>query len=316
MKLPNFFISILLLIISCGRENQNANHEKNSKDLLSEQMQSDSLLRKNILKIINSYKAQTGAAVMDLQTGDTITFFNQKHYPMQSVFKFPLGMAVLDRVDRKQLSLDQKINLDKSDMHKNTYSPLRDKYPDGAEIPLSEILDYTVSKSDNNGCDKLFRIIGGPDSADAYIKSIGINEIKISADENAMHHDETVQFTNWSTPYGMIQLLNIADKGSKLSESSNDFLTKMMRETPTGPKRIRGLLPEGTIVAHKTGSSGMNDKGITDATNDVGIVTLPNGKKYAVVVFVSNSTETDEVNENIIAQISKTAYDYYLEKYK
>ena len=85
-----------------------------------------------------------------------------------------------------------------------------------------------------------------------------------------------------------------------------------MTETSTGQKRIKGLLPAGTNVAHKTGTSGTNDKNVTSAINDAGIVTLPNGKKFAVVVFVSNSIDNTEISEKIIAKITKAAWDYYL----
>ena len=84
-----------------------------------------------------------------------------------------------------------------------------------------------------------------------------------------------------------------------------------MVETTTGPKRLNGLLPKGTIVAHKTGSSGADDSGITAALNDIGIVTLPDGRKFAIAVFVSNSKENEETNERIIADISKMAWDYF-----
>lgn len=272
----------------------------------------DTALRNNINRIISSHRAETGAGIMDLKTGDTMTFNNNKHFPMQSVFKFPLGMAVLALVDSGQFALDQKIGLNKNDLLENTYSPLRDKYHTGnKDITLSEILEYTVSLSDNNGCDKLFRLTGGPEAADRFVKSLGINEIQITTNEEEMHRDENAQFTNWSTPYGMLKLLEILDKGSRLSASSNQYLTNLMVQTPTGPQRIKGMLPSDAVVAHKTGSSGTNENGISQATNDAGIVSLTNGKKFAIVVFVSNSIETPETNERIIAEIAKTVYDYF-----
>ncbi len=87
-----------------------------------------------------------------------------------------------------------------------------------------------------------------------------------------------------------------------------------MAETPTKPNRIKGMLPSSTIVAHKPGTSSTNSQGITAATNDIGIVRLPNGKHFAIVVFVADSPEKEPVREGLIAQISKTAWDYYLNK--
>ena len=80
--------------------------------------------------------------------------------------------------------------------------------------------------------------------------------------------------------------------------------------------RIKGQLPEGTIVAHKTGSSDTNEEGIIGAANDIGIVTLPNGRHFAISVFVTNSKENDETNEKIISDIAKAAWDYFQDSTK
>jgi len=87
-----------------------------------------------------------------------------------------------------------------------------------------------------------------------------------------------------------------------------------MAATNTGKVRIKSQLPPGTIVADKTGSSDTNKEGITAAVNDIGIVTLPNGNHFAICVFVSNSKESETVNDKIIADISKLAWDYFKEK--
>ena len=87
-----------------------------------------------------------------------------------------------------------------------------------------------------------------------------------------------------------------------------------MTETTTGKKRIKGQLPESTIVAHKTGTSGTNEKGISAAVNDIGIVTLANGKHFIITIFVSNSYENEEINEKIISDISKLTWDYFMNK--
>ncbi len=86
---------------------------------------------------------------------------------------------------------------------------------------------------------------------------------------------------------------------------------KLMTDASTGPKRIKGLLPAGTIVAHKTGTSPTNSEGLSPATNDVGIITLPNGKHLAIAVFVCNATDDEATREGVIAKITKAAYDFY-----
>jgi len=120
-----------------------------------------------------------------------------------------------------------------------------------------------------------------------------------------------VQYTNWCKPADVVRLLDLFYSGKVLSKSSNDFLYKIMTETTTGPKRLKGLLPADAVVAHKTGTSGTNDEGLTPATNDVGIITLPNDKHLAIAVFVCNSKADDVTRDLVIAQISKAAWDGY-----
>jgi len=84
-----------------------------------------------------------------------------------------------------------------------------------------------------------------------------------------------------------------------------------MTETPTGLRRIKGSLPAGTIVAHKTGTSGTVN-GLTAATNDVGLVTLPDGKHLAISVFVSDSTADEATREETIAKITRTIWDEFV----
>jgi beta-lactamase class A len=81
-----------------------------------------------------------------------------------------------------------------------------------------------------------------------------------------------------------------------------------MTETPTGLKRLKGLLPAGTVVAHKTGTSGSAD-GLTAATNDVGLITLLNGRHLAIAVFVSDSPADDATREEVIAKIAQVAFN-------
>ena len=100
-------------------------------------------------------------------------------------------------------------------------------------------------------------------------------------------------------------------QGNVLSKSSREYLLRIMEKTVTGANRIKGLLPKGTIVAHKTGSSGTNGEGITAATNDAGIITLPSGHHVILVVFVSNSKDNDKTRNEVIAKISKAVWDFY-----
>ncbi|HEY5916447.1 MAG TPA: class A beta-lactamase, subclass A2 [Chryseolinea sp.] len=269
-------------------------------------------LRKSIQDIISASDEKVGVAIMGLENKDTVSVDGRTRCPMQSVYKLPLGMAVLKQVDLGKLSLEQKIHIAKKDLLPNTWSPLQKKYPEGnVDVPLSEILMYTVSQSDNSGCDILFRLLGGPSNVEKFIHSLGVRGMAIATTEEQMHADWNVQFTNWSEPLAMVQLLQLIHEGKVLSSSSNEFLLKIMTETTTGPNRIKGLLPKDAMVAHKTGTSGPNEEGVTAAINDVGIVTLPNGKHYAIAAFMLNSKSDPKKLEAVIAAIAKSAWDYY-----
>ena len=272
-------------------------------------------LNSQIEQITKGKQAKVGVAILDFDGKDTLTINGAGRFPMQSVFKFHLALAVLNQVDKGKFSLNQKIFVKKADLHPNWWSPLRDKYPNGdVYVPLSELLSFTVSQSDNNGCDILFNLVGGPKKVNDYIHSLGIKEVAIMSNEEVMQADWNVQYTNFSTPVAAVKLLEKFHKKHILSKNSEAFLWKIMAETTTGATKIKSLLPKNTVFAHKTGWSGTNKDGLTGATNDIGIVTLPNGKQFAIAVFVTNSMEKEATNDRMIAEIGKATYDYFISK--
>jgi beta-lactamase class A len=294
MKKITFLILNIFLSISIGFSQENT-------------------LREKIAQIVKSKRATVGVGIINLGNGDTLTLNGKGHFPMQSVFKFHLALAVLNQVDKGKLALNQNIFVSKADMIPNLYSPMREKYPEGnINLPLSEIIKYTVSQSDNSGCDLLFKLIGGTEKANKFIHKIGVKDVAILDPEVRIQNDWSLQYRNFSTPFAAIQLLQKFHKEHILSKSSQDFLYKNMIETITGPNKIKGLLPREAIVAHKTGFSGKNKEGLTGATNDIGIITLPNGKQFAIAVFVSDSMEDEKTNDKMIAEIALAAWDYYL----
>lgn len=274
-----------------------------------------STLKKEINQIIKGKNATVGVAVLDFENNKSISINGSKHLPMLSVFKFHIALAVLDQVDQGKLSLDQNILIKKSELLLNTWSPIREKYPEGnIEMPLSELIKYTVAQSDNNGCDILLRLIGGTETVQKFINSRGIKNFQIKADEEKMHQGYEFMYWNWTTTNASNTLLKKFYDGKVVSKNSTDFLMKTMLETNTGANKIVAQLPKGTWVAHKTGSSGKDEKGLTVAENDMGIITLSNGKHYALSVFVSDSMESEATNTKMVADISKIVFDYFSKK--
>ena len=270
------------------------------------------VLKHKIEQVIRSGKADVGVAVYDLEKGESVQVNGDKYYPMQSVFKFHIALCVLHEVDKGTLKLDQKIFIKKEALLPNTWSPLRDAHPDGdVYLPLSEILNYTVSQSDNNGCDILLKLLGGTQKVNDYMHQTGIENVSIQVNEAEMHQDWNAQFKNRTTPLASNELLKKFHNQKLLSATSYAFLSKIMAATITGKDRIKGLLPKDAVVEHKTGTSDTNPEGITAAINDIGIVTLPNGRHLLISVFVANSKEKPAAMEKIIAAISKLSWDYF-----
>lgn len=266
-------------------------------------------LRDDIGQIIKDKRATVGVALI-VDGKDTLTINNDIHYPTQSVYKFHLALAVLDYLDNEALPLDCKLFIKKNDLIPDTYSPLRDDYPEGEMyMTIADIIRYTVSKSDNNGCDILFRFLGGPTIVDQYIRKLGVVDFSIAKTEEEMHSAWDIQYLNWSTPYAAARVLEKFRTGAILSDFSHDFLWNTLVETTTGRDKIKAGLPQDVILAHKTGSSARNKDGLSAAENDVGIVQLPDGRFYTLVVFVSDSMEDQKTNAAIIAAISKAVYE-------
>ena len=268
-------------------------------------------IRARIDSIAGQAKGMVGVAAIDLGSGDTLSLRGDGHFPMQSVFKFPLALAVLNQVDRGVLALKRPVHIAGADLHPATWSPLRQAYPAGdIDLPLDSLLAYTVVWSDNNACDILFRLLGGTAVVDRYVHRLGIRDIAIVANEDEMHQAWEVQYRNWSSPRAMAALLRLFANGGILSRESREYLWQLMASRSSGSKRIRGLLPPGAVVPHKTGSSGTNEKGIAAATNDIGILVLPGGRRIALVVFVSESAASDDQRDMVIASIARAVWDY------
>jgi beta-lactamase class A len=275
-------------------------------------------LRKKINQVLEDKSATIGVAIRGVNPLDTISINGNKHLPMQSVYKYHLALAVLHQVDQGKLRLDKVISLDKDLMesYKHLWSPLRKKYPNGGEVALADILKSTIAWSDNVGCDVLLKLVGGTDVVESYLHSIGIKDIAIAHTEIVMQAEWENQYENWTTAKAANQILQLffENTDNLLSNESYNFLLNVLKGTKTGKKSIRGLLPKETIVAHKTGHSGKNDKGLTAALNNIGIVFLPDDSYFYLSVLVSDSKESDETNQRIIAEIAKLTWDYFQNK--
>ena len=142
----------------------------------------------------------------------------------------------------------------------------------------------------------------------AFLKEIQVPDIEVVNYEKEIGRDWETQYGNWATPKGALALLVALQSKRGLSAESQVLLLKLMTESIPGSKRLKGELPAGTVVAHKTGTGGTRN-GITSANNDIGIITLPDGRHLAVAAFVSDSAADDDTRDAIIARLAKAAWD-------
>ena len=231
------------------------------------------------------------------------------HPPMQSVFKAPLAMTALHLIERGELSLDGPIRFRASDRIPHAYSPVQDEYPAGdVNVPLRELLRLAVSLSDNVAADIVLRIAGGPMVVDRYVESLGIGGFHLEDNEATLHREVAAQYRNWFEPKAAVQFLRRLSDDSPLTQEHSELLLGWMRDSTRAPNRIKGRLPAGVIVMHKPGTSD-TDNGVTHATNDIGLITLPDGRRLAVAVFITDSTADEDTRDSVIARIARVAYD-------
>jgi beta-lactamase class A len=190
----------------------------------------------------------------------------------------------------------------------HVYSPLQDQYPNaGVDVPLHELLRLTVSRSDNVAADILLRLVGGPQTVNAYIAPQSIRGFHLEDNEAVLHLDVSAQYRNWFEPAGAVQLLGKIRDNSLLTPEHTQLLLGWMT-SDARTKRLDGDLPVGTRVAHKSGTSDV-DNGVAHATNDIGLIPLPDGRRIAIAVFVTDSTADEATREKVIARIARAAYD-------
>jgi beta-lactamase class A len=275
---------------------------------IAEDSSHETALQKQIRDIARDARGKVSVSCLLPKSSLNCDLDPLSHPPMQSVFKLPLAIAILHQVDLGSLHLDQPVRFLPEDRIPHAYSPLQDKYPEaGVDLPLRELLRLTVSLSDNVAADILLRTAHGPASAGDYIASLGVEGFHLRDGERTLHQDVTAQYRNWFEPAGAVQLLRQICDHSPLTPASTELLLSWM-ENSVQTDRLQGDLPPGTRVAHKAGTSDV-DHGIAHATNDIGLITLPDGRRLAIAVFITDSMADEATRKKVIARIARAAYD-------
>ena len=281
-----------------------------------------------------------GAAILDLATGEMRGVNGDKPMPMQSVFKLPLAIVVMDAADKGKLSLDDTVTLTQ-DQLSIAHSPIAEAFPDKTDYTVEELIRSAVAESDNTAADVLLKRIGGPEVVTQFFQQRGIESFRLDRYERELQAQLVglPEFTGqWIgsqafseaqaevpvetqraslriyladprdrvSPAGMVQILSMLAKGKLLSPASTEKLMDILESTSTGTDRLKAGVPAGATVYHKTGTGPTVD-GTASAINDVGIIELPGGRRLAVAAFLAGSTLPPEQRAAIIAEVARIA---------
>lgn len=244
-----------------------------------------------------------GICVSDGQKGASLNGGEQ--FPLYHVVELPVAVAVLAAVDNGQIHLDNPVTTElRSSGTPGQPSPNSADHI-GAKTTIRDLLTRMIADNDSTATDSLMTRLGGPGVVQSVLTKKGIRGFRIDRDELAPRSFGS-QHHNTGTPIAVANLLQWLANGWLLSPSSSSLLLETMSRTRAFPDRLRGGLPNGWLLAHKTGTGGAS-KGVTNATNDVGVLIAPDAKSFVVAaVFISNSRASDRDQASLIAGVART----------
>lgn len=266
-------------------------------------------------EIAGKIDGTVGASVLHLTSGFQASLNGAARFPLASVCKFPIAMNMLALIDERKFYFDDMIDVLPEEVT-TSVSPLGERWPRERSFRLDEMLSAMIAQSDNTAVETLYRIGGLPGAMAARFRQWKTEGFRIDRTERQCLRDADASMRRFladprdtATPDGTVDLLRHTFHGDLLSPDCTARLIRMMEATTTGPARIKGLLPSGTVVAHKTGTA-PTVGGINGSTNDVGVITLPRGAgQLAVAFYVKGSRRDQDTREAAIARLAKAAFD-------
>ena len=283
-----------------------------------------------------------GVDAVHIESGRSASVRGAEAFPMASAFKLPVAVQILSLVDEGKLSLDTMVSLNSNDYHPGSGKLTELMFHPGLSLSVHNLLELAIVISDNSAADALLRQAGGPSAVTARMHALGLNAIRVDRSTALLISDwqgaknvppeaqwnkdmwdriydavperehmrarraQTADARDTATPDDMTKLLLRLWRREILTAQSSTVLLDMMDRCETGKTRIKGLLPQSTDVAHKTGTLG-------GVANDIGYMTLPGDAGHvAISVFTKGSAKPEEASERAIAEIARTVYDYFV----
>ncbi|WP_277969104.1 serine hydrolase [Sphingomonas echinoides] len=237
-------------------------------------------LQRQLNSLVAANSGEYGIAALDLRDGSTVAINGDIPFPMASTVKLAIAGAYLAEVDQGRRSLGDMI----------------------VGRPAAKVIELMLVRSDNYATDQILATLGGPAVVQQWLLSHRISGIRVDRTiaQLLRERGHLADSKDVATPVAMVGLLSKLDSATVLTSQSRTFLFDLMRRCQTGTRRIRALLPAGTQVEDKTGT-------LDGVTNDVGVITMPDGRRVAVVVFARGGRD----RQPVIAQVARVIYDRF-----
>ena len=267
-------------------------------------------LEYQLASLAEASHGRIGVAALDLDTGRTVSVLGDQPFPMASTSKIAIVATFLAGVDQGRFRLTDQYPLMLPLPSKKFEGPVAPVHP-GPELSAEQLIELALTRSDNHATDALLAVVGGPAAVTRWVRTTtGISEFRLDRDIATLVRDDgavnpalVVDRRDSITPVAMVRLLSGLYRGQWLSGSSRNVLLGAMSRCQTGRNRIRALLPEGTAIAHKTGT-------LANTASDVGFIVTPDGRNLAVAIYVTGQTGKQE-RESRIALLARAIYDGY-----
>ncbi|MDX1577510.1 MAG: class A beta-lactamase [Gemmatimonadota bacterium] len=289
---------------------------------------------------------EMGIAAVHVESGARLSLNGDRRFPMASVSKVPMALEFLRRVDAGEIDPSDTLVVGPRDFRPG-HSPLA-AWSGGrpVRVTVDSLFTLMLGVSDNTATDVLLALAGGPSAATRRVRELGVTGVEVDRSEartfadlvglpdsipeselyryqyfrmrDALPHDYReaarerygTDPRDTATPNGMTTLLERIHEGAGLSDGSREWLLDVMADSRSGRRRLKGLLPDSTVVAHKTGT-------MAGAINDVGIITLPDGAGHLIVsAFVNTLRTSTRRRERTIAEAARLLHDYFAERYR
>jgi beta-lactamase class A len=221
---------------------------------------------------------RVGVFALDTATGRNLAHRPDERFVMCSTFKWVLAAAILARLDRAELSLDERIPYGASDLLE--HAPVTSEHVAEGSMTIDALARASVTVSDNTAANLLLPKIGGPAGLTQFIRSQGDPVTRLDRNEPTLNENDPGDPRDTTSPRAMVGLMRRILLGDALSPASRERLLGWLRACETGKDRLRAGLPQDWLVGDKTGS------GLRCAVNDVAIAVPPGRAPILIAAYM------------------------------